>query len=218
MTPSAAKGWSLVKARRRAGFSLIEALVVLVVGGMALAIIFSIGTKAGDTGFRLGRGSMAAADSDVAISDLRTILRSFVLRPPSSFLADVDTAISGEETRLVGDVVIQRATLCAPQGWAGRLTLVIAPFEGGQRLSCETDGRAITLLTMPRGSGRFSYSQNGVEWARRFSNAPDAFETPNDVTHLNLFVRLQGQADNLDVIEQISSGPLERWVRNAGQL
>ena len=34
---------------RRAGFSLIEALVVLAIGGMALAVIFSIGIKAGDT-------------------------------------------------------------------------------------------------------------------------------------------------------------------------
>lgn len=217
MTPSA-KDTGLDKPRGRAGFSLIEALVVLAVGGMALAIIFSIGTKAGESGFRLGRGSMEAADRDVALSDLRTILRSFVLRPPSSFLADVDTAISGEETRLVGEVVIQRATLCAPQGWAGRLTLVIAPFEGGQRLSCEADGRSVTLLTMPRGSARFSYSQDGVEWTRRFSNSPSEFDTPNDVTHLNLFVRLHGRNGGLDIIEQISSGPLERWVRNAGQL
>lgn len=202
---------------RRSGFSLIEALVVLAVGGMALAIIFSIGTKAGDAGFKLGRGSMAAADTDIAFADLRTILRSFVLRPPSTFLSDVDEPMVGEASRLVGDVVMQRATLCAPQGWAGRLTLVVAPIKGGKQLSCEVDGRSIPLITMPRGSGQISYSQDGADWASSYSNAPARFDTPNDVTRINVFIRFHGGADGIDIIEGVSSGPVERWVRNAGQ-
>ncbi|WP_309627528.1 prepilin-type N-terminal cleavage/methylation domain-containing protein [Brevundimonas sp.] len=203
---------------RRSGFSLIEALVVLAIGGMALAIIFSIGTKAGDTGFKIGRGAMAAADADVAVSDLRTILGSFVLRPPGTFLADVDEPIAGEESRLTGDVVMRRANICGPQGWAGRLTLVVEAFEGGQQLLCEAGGQRATLLTMARGSGRFSYSNDGADWRSTFSNDPADFDTPAEVTQLQLFVRFEGEVDGIDVVQGLSSGPAERWIRNIGQL
>ena len=204
--------------RRRAGFSLIEALVVMAIGGMALAIIFSIGTKAGDTGFKLGRGAMDAADADVALSDLRTVLASFVLRPPSTALADVDEPMSGEESRLTGDVVLRRATICGPQGWAGRLTLVIEPFEGGRRLSCEKGGERATLLDLPRGSGRFRYSTDGADWTTVYSNDPDGFGAPAEVTQLQLFIRFQAGSDGVDVVQSLSSGPVERWIRNLGQL
>lgn len=120
--------------RARSGFSLIEALVVLAIGGMALAIIFSIGVKAGDTGFGLGRRAMSAADSDVAASDLRTLIRSLALRPPDTFLGGLDQPVVGDPIRLEGDVVIERATQCAPQGWAGRLVLAVERRGTGHAL------------------------------------------------------------------------------------
>ena len=88
---------------RRAGFSLIEALVVLAIGGMALAVIFSIGIKAGDTGFSLGRRAMSVADADVAISDLRAIIRSLSLRPPAAIVEGVDRPIVAGPDRLEAD-------------------------------------------------------------------------------------------------------------------
>lgn len=204
--------------RARSGFSLIEALVVLAIGGMALAIIFSIGTRAGDTGFKLGRGAMAAADKDVAFADVRTVLRSYLLRPPATFLADGDTPIVGEQNRLTGEVVMRRATPCAPQGWAGRLTLVIEPFEGGRRLSCEANGRRTPLLILPRGSGRFSYSTDGADWNTRYSNDPAGFDAPTETTYVQVFIRLEAGLDDVDIVEGLSSGPLGRWVRDFGQL
>lgn len=204
--------------RQRSGFSLIEALVVLAIGGMALAIIFSIGTKAGDTGFKLGRGAMAAADRDVAFGDLRTVMRSFALRPPGTFLADVDEPVVGDESRLAGEVVMRRATVCAPEGWAGRMTLLVESYESGRRLSCERDGLRIPLLELPRGSGRFTYSQDGASWTTRYSNDPSGFDAPADVTGLRLFVRFEGSVDDVDIVEGLTSGPIERWVRNYGQL
>jgi prepilin-type N-terminal cleavage/methylation domain-containing protein len=202
----------------RSGFSLIEALVVLAIGGMALAIIFSIGTKAGEAGFKLGRGAMAAADRDVAFTDLRTILSSLVLRPPATFLAEFDQPITGDETRLTADVVMRRATICGPQGWAGRLTLIVDSFEGGQSLSCAAGQARTTVLVMPRGSGRFRYSEDGVVWRSSYSNDPARFDAPNDVTRLQLFVRFEATADDIDIVEGVSSGPFERWIRNLGEL
>lgn len=139
---------------RRAGFSLIEALVVLAIGGMALAVIFSIGIRAGDTGFSLGRRAMSVADADVAISDLRAIIRSISVRPPISILEGVDQPIVASPERLEADVVMERATGCAPQGWAGRLTLSIEPQAGERVLMCQAGPRKTPIMTLPRGARR----------------------------------------------------------------
>ncbi len=44
-----------LEGRRAAGFSLIEALIVLIVAGFALMLVFAIGGQAARTGFALGR-------------------------------------------------------------------------------------------------------------------------------------------------------------------
>ena len=111
--------------RGRSGFSLIEALVVLAIGGMAVAIVFSLGMKAGDTGFALGRRAMSAADADISIANIRTIVQSLALRPPAMAVTGIDTPVTGEPDRLAGPVVMKRATPCAPQGWAGEISLAI---------------------------------------------------------------------------------------------
>ncbi|WP_145915932.1 hypothetical protein [Brevundimonas naejangsanensis] len=85
----------------------------------------SFGMKAGDAGFALGRRAMSAADADVAISDLRSIIRSLTVRPPAAIMEGVDLPLVGAPERLEGEAVMERATGCAPQGWAGRLVLTI---------------------------------------------------------------------------------------------
>ena len=44
--------------RARQGFSLIEALVVLLVAGAALMLVFSVGVRSTETAFRLGRRAL----------------------------------------------------------------------------------------------------------------------------------------------------------------
>ncbi|WP_427791028.1 type II secretion system protein [Brevundimonas diminuta] len=200
-----------MKTARRSGFSLIEALVVLAIGGMALAVIFSIGIKAGDTGFSLGRRAMSVADADVAISDLRSIIRSVSVRPPASMMEGVDRPILAAPDRLEADVVMERATGCAPQGWAGRLTLSLS--AGGEpALMCQAGDRTVTLMTLPGGAGAaLSYSENGQEWGPTFET-PNALATGTEgMRSRQFFVRLK--AGSVDVIETASSGLPGRWAR-----
>ena len=53
----------MARARRQAandgGFSLMEAMVVLIIGGMALMLVFAIGGRAAEIGFGLGRRALA---------------------------------------------------------------------------------------------------------------------------------------------------------------
>lgn len=198
---------------RRAGFSLIEALVVLAIGGMALAVIFSIGIKAGDTGFALGRRAMSVADADVAISDLRSIIRSISLRPPISILEGVDQPIVAGPERLEADAVMERATGCAPQGWAGRLTLSLET-QGDQRvLMCQAGGRKTPIMTLPRGApGAFSYSVDGATWAPAFETPPRAPVSVENIRSQSLWVRLNG-GPQMDVVDLAYSGQPTQWIR-----
>lgn len=198
--------------RPRLGFSLIEALVVLAIGGMALAIIFSIGTKAGETGFGLGRRAMAASESDVAASDLRAIIRSIALRPSAAALSDVDRPSTGDARRLETDVVMERSTQCAPEGWAGRLTLEIQTRGAGSALVCSAGDRKATLVVLPGQNAALSYSRDGTAWSPAFSSAPldqAAFEQPRSET---VWVRFAARPI-IDIVESATSGRPESWAR-----
>lgn len=199
----------------RAGFSLIEALVVLAIGGMALAIIFSIGIKAGDTGFQLGRRALAAADLDIAISDTRAIIRSIALRPPETFDPKIDHPITGEARRFEADIVALRATQCMPLGWAGRVVLMVESVGPARQLVCEAGDRRIMLLSTTDREAQLSYSRDGVNWSDFYRTE---VQTPGsgEILSTQLFVRFRGGA--LDVMDVTDSGRPQAWVRTDGPI
>ncbi len=202
-----------MKARpSRHGFSLIEALVVLAIGGMALAIIFNIGVKAGDTGFGLGRRAMTAADADVATSDLRSVIRSLALRPQATFLEGVDRPVSGDGVRLEADVIMERATQCAPQGWAGRIVLAIEPRGSGQVLTCSAAGTTAVLIDIARTPAAFSYSTDGETWASTYSNRPSGSQEFEELRAEAVWVRFSA-APVADIVELAASGRPGLWLR-----
>ncbi|MBB5745335.1 pilus assembly FimT family protein [Brevundimonas variabilis] len=196
----------------RSGFSLIEALVVLAIGGMALAIIFSIGIKAGDTGFGLGRRAMAAADTELSTNDLRSLLRSYSVRPAGSFVEGVDRPVEGTSTRLVGEAVMERATQCAPQGWAGELALEIEQRDGLISVVCQANGRRVTLASGPGARGGFQYSSDaGSTWSDTWRTAQgDRFAEPRSA---RVWIRLTGPGMQ-DIVETAGSGRPQTWARD----
>lgn len=199
---------------RRSGFSLVEALVVLAIGGMALAVIFSIGVKAGDTGFALGRRAMAAADQDVALGDLRVILRSLDLRPPQLIAEEVDSPIVGTSTRLEATVVLEQATACGPQGWAGSMVLSLIPHEGGGAgLYCQAGDREVALMTWTRERPLgFRFSTDKQVWTESFSTPLVRAPLEEALLSQSLWISFSSQTGG-QVIEEVTSGQPERWVR-----
>lgn len=203
----------VMQVTRRNGFSLIEALVVLAIGGMALAVIFSIGIKAGDTGFALGRRAMSAADADVATSDFRNLIRSLELRPGSFFMVDVDRPINGQPKRLEGPSTLLQASLCAPQGWAGQLALVIESSPEGQVLNCYAGDRVTPLFQWSKGEEpTFSYSQDGLAWTPTYQSPTQARLEMDFAPEEIVWIRLHAPP-SLDIVERLSSGRSENWSR-----
>ena len=203
-----------MQSARRSGFSLIEALVVLAIGGMALAVIFSIGVKAGDTGFALGRRAMSVADADVAQMDFRSLVSSLSLRPPNTIDPDSDRPVIGSAKKLEADVVTERATACAPNGWQGRLTLSIDVAEGRQVLNCQAGERIVALMTLPAGQdATLAYSTDLMNWVSQYESPPQMM-TIDHFKHQKLWVRLKA-GPRLDVIEVGYSGAPMLWIRSS---
>ena len=196
----------------RHGFSLIEALVVLAIGGMALAIIFSIGIKTGDTGFKLGRRAMSAADEDIFLSDFRSTVRSIALRPVETSNAALDLPIIGRPDRLEADVVMDRATGCAPAGFAGRISLNLEYNQGKVSVICQAGTRRAVFAVVSDPNVKLSYSEDGVRWSDEYTSAPrPAFSSESSVHSISLIVRLK--IGSMDVVEAATSGRPEAWIR-----
>lgn len=198
--------------RPRSGFSLIEALVVLAISGMALAIIFTIGKKAGDTGFGLGRRAMAASESDIAISDLRTLIQSVALRPVASFAPEIDIPVLGTDKRFEADVVMSRANQCAPLGWAGRITVSVESDRGHNQLVCEADGNKSVLIDLGTAAASFSYSRDGKSWSPGYTNAPQGAAAATTLHSETVWVRFASPEFG-DIVESATSGPPDAWTR-----
>lgn len=206
-----ASAWRLRLKPPRVGFSLIEALVVLAISGMALAVIFTIGTKAGDTGFGLGRRAMAASDIDIAISDLRGIIRSVALRPPATFRPDSDRAVVGQSDRFEAEVVMERANQCAPLGWAGQMVLTIESNGGRSQLICEASGRKAVLMELGAGPASFSFSRDSRTWTDSYTNVPQDGQQSTELVSETVSVRFASPAFG-DVVEVASSGSPLAWL------
>ena len=207
--------------RSRAGFSLIEALVVLAIGGMAMMLVFGIGARATETGFRLGRTALAAADDAVSTESYRALIEGLVLAPGNAVPATYRLEpVYVAETFVTGDAVLSRGTACAPAGPVRGLRLEIQPVEGGgSQLACSRAGSddAVILLTSDEAM-TFSVSFDAQTWLTGWTNDIELpVATGEDVlvmTEQKLWVRLTDETGQVDVVGMASSGrPANYYVR-----
>jgi type II secretory pathway pseudopilin PulG len=197
-----------------AGFSLIEALIVLLVAGMALMLVFSIGGQSARTGFALGRRALAAADEDVTQDQLRGLIRGLTLAPAGVDPAQLGLApFSGDAAGFEGDAVLDRSGVCGEAGPVGRVRVAIETHADGDRVTCQGAAAAPRLLAdlRPR-RVRFAYSTDGVRWsdAWRPPVAPSvAMAGPQRPTRspVSVFVRLASDDGRFELVERAGSGP-----------
>lgn len=199
----------------RAGFSLIEALVVLAIGGMAMMLVFGIGSRATETGFRLGRTALGRADATISTESYRSLVEGLVLAPkngsPETFRVK---PVTGAATALEADAVLARGGACAPAGPARDLRLQIvegvADDRPQWRLQCAVGQREpVTVLSSPSALA-FSYSEDGVAWSDVWTNDVDIAIADDGtlplLTEQRLFVRLTNADGAIEVVGMARSG------------
>jgi hypothetical protein len=191
-----------------AGFSLIEALIVLLVAGMALMLVFSIGGDSARTGFQLGRRALAAADGEVAEDELRGLIASLQLPPARVDPAKVKLApFAGDDRGFAADAVLARPGLCGPAGPTGRLRVAIETHADGDEVTCQAGVAAPVMVAdlRPR-RARFSYSSDGAHWSDSLA-PPTSFDPKAEPVELSLYIRLASDDGVVDVVGRASSGP-----------
>jgi hypothetical protein len=187
----------------------MEALVVLIVAGMALMLVFAIGGRAAQTGFQLGRRALAVADGEVAQDELRGLIRGLVLPPAGVDPHDLAMPpFVGDARGFAGDVVLDRAGLCAPAGPAGVLLVALEARPDGDLITCgpKTGARTVVADLRPR-RARFAYSLDGGSWSDQWTSRPDWTPGRRDPAERRLFVRLASDDGRFELIERATSGP-----------
>jgi type II secretory pathway pseudopilin PulG len=193
--------------RRRAGFSLIEALIVLIVAGMALMLVFSIGGQAARTGLALGRRALTVADGEVSQDELRALVGALVAPPAGADPAELrlDPFI-GDARGFSADAVLTRPGLCGPAGPVGRLKVAIDPQAGGDLVTCQARGQTpIVVADLRPRRVRFSYSADGAAWRDDWS-APVA-RRGGPLAEQSVLIRLASDDGRVEWVDMATSGP-----------
>lgn len=155
-------------AQARAGFSLVEALVVLAITSVLLILLVSVSTGARRAGFRSAARADALQDRLVGEAALRVLIRAVRLPEAGRSAAPFD----GDPDGFTAAVVPGRATPCGVGAPSAALSLRLDRSGGRTRLTCAgADGRAAVLLDMGPSAAAFSYALAGRDWSDRLSAA-----------------------------------------------
>lgn len=193
--------------RAKPGFSLIEALIVLIVAGLALMLVFSIGGQAARTGFALGRRALTVADSEVSQDELRALVGALVVPPSGADPAKLKLdPFVGDAHGFTADAILTRPGLCAPAGPAGRLRIAIDAQAGGDLVTCQARGQAPVVVAdlRPR-RVRFSYSADGAAWSEAWS--PPPIDRRRASAEQAVFIRLASDDGRVEWVDRATSGP-----------
>ena len=208
MTPRATSG--------RGGFSLLEAIVALAITSLVLTLVFSIGMRATEAGFSVGRRALAVSDTQLDEQTVRAVLRGLSVPPRGGATPQPD--LDGGPAQLTAAASFSRPTACAGMGPAGPVRLVVSDRDGQGQLSCQAGRRAASLMGLGRGPAAFSYSRDGRQWSDQIHLAGAVEKLPAGMSRQpareqRLWVRLATNDRRIEIVEAISSGPA---ASNAG--
>ncbi len=187
----------------RAGFSLIEATVVLAVAGMALMLIFAVATRATQQGFRRGRLALDTVDAEVAEETFRDLVAGLEISPwPPAPSKPGGLRFEGGPEGFQGPAVLGRGGVCGPAGPAAPLRVEIQRTTAGDRIVCRTGSRAALLMEV-KGRTAFAYSEDGRRWVSRWTDLPVVGRTAGAAerqTSRRLLVRLAGADGGFEIV------------------
>lgn len=204
---------------RKAGFTLLEALVVLAVTGLTLGLVFSVTSRSAVTAYRLGDRAQGVAERQVATTAYRGIISSFVIPPLTTRAgaeggqeADaMDTSFLGEARQVSGEWLADRGGPCGPVGTYGRLTLaLVATEDRSTALTCQLDdAEPVQMILMKFRDAQFQYSEDGVEWLPSWlieAGQPVELQVDPNLASRQVYVRVVAEDGSSDLVELASTG------------
>lgn len=179
---------------------------MLAIAGMAMMLIFAVGVKASQAGFRLGRSALGVADREVADDSFRSLVAGLMIAPSPAdpvrlHLAPFDGRADGFE----GGAVLGRGGVCAGGGPVQPLQVRVERTATGDLVTCRTpQGRAV-LFDLEGQRAGFAYSEDGRSWSDHWTDRP-AFIAANTVAaqrrSRGLYVRLASTDGRFEIVAQ----------------
>lgn len=195
--------------RRRAGFSLAEALVVLAITSTLLILLFSVATRATGAGFRLADRALVASDRAVGTESLRVLLRGVRLpgQKPS------DPPFLGADQTLQAAISPLRSTACTGAAPTPAVRLQLVRTGERTRLVCASpdSAQAVVLLDLGPHQAAFFYALAGRGWGSSLTaraRPPAQGATPTAAPPpARLWIRLATDDGGFELIEAVDPPP-----------
>jgi hypothetical protein len=187
----------------------LEAVVVLAITSMLMMLVFSIGTRTTESGFRLGRRALGLADVQLGLDTTRTMFQALSIPSPGP---KPPPDLDGTEFTLTAWASLSRPTPCGGPGPVGLLRLTITRQADGESvLSCQTATTSANILDLGRSPAGFAYSQDGVNWSETVhmtGQVPAGGATaPASRQERRLLVRVATPDGRFQLSELLSSSP-----------
>jgi hypothetical protein len=203
------------RSKRVAGFSVLEAVIVLAITGMALTIVFSIGSRASEMGFRLGRSVLAVGDNEIARESFHNLVGGLIVPSTVDAAAGVTYAppsLRGDALHFQAGEIAGRSTPCSSQGPSGLIEFFLV---GGPQaeLQCQVAGGAkVRLMAFKDHPAKFSYSLDGLNWTETVQIDPGLVKTadlnarPLTGFGRTLFIKVASDDGSVLIVERASTG------------
>jgi len=157
-----------------AGFSVLEAIIALLVASLILSVILPIASRSVGDNLRIGMHGLDAVALSIEESAFRGLASAAVPAPTLPFRPAPLDMLSGSPAEIVMTAMAPQQTLCVPQGELAAVTLTIEQQGEAGRLVCRTEERERELMRWNEGEASFAYSLDGGAWSSIWPIAPAA--------------------------------------------
>jgi prepilin-type N-terminal cleavage/methylation domain-containing protein len=156
------------------GFSIIEAIVVLLIASLVLSVVLPTVSRAVSDNLRIGMRGLDNFALSIAENSFRRLAAATVPPPTIPFEPPNLNTLSGDSTRAAFFVMANEAIPCAERGQLTEIRLSIEATQTGGRLICDAGEEAREIVQWEVGTASFGYSLDGRDWADAWPPAASA--------------------------------------------
>ena len=150
------------------GFSVVEALVSLLVIGLLLSVLRPLIGTGVQRSHQMALRGLEAREAALGEALFQRLLADVTQAPVTRIDELNRSPVSGDGRSVTLRVRARSEAVCAPAGWIGQVELEIRQAASGSEIVCRSPLAEQPVYSWPSGEARFSYSPDGTSWFDRW--------------------------------------------------